>query len=123
VRIASIAALLLVASCSSVLDPGPNSPTGTYTLIRLDGASLPAPIASGVTARGTIELRTNAHYALTQTDSAAGAATTTSVSGTWSITDNALQLVPDGGGLLLGVVFRDSIVMEYRGHQNVYARH
>lgn len=122
-RIARIAALLLVASCSNVLDPGPNSPTGTYTLVRLDGASLPAPITSGVIVRGSIELKSSSHYTVIQTDSAAGTANNTSTTGTWSVTDNALQLVPDGGGLLLGVVFRDSILMEYRGHQNVYARH
>jgi hypothetical protein len=123
VRIARSALLVLVASCSNVLDPGPLSPVGVYTLVRLDGGALPAPIGTGLTVRGAVELKTNSHYWLTQTDSAAGVPTDVSLSGSWNITDNALQLVADGGGLLLGlIVSRDTIRMDYRGHQNVYVR-
>jgi hypothetical protein len=124
VRIRALAALVVVASCSSVLDAGGINPTGTYTLFRLDGGSLPAAIATGFTSRGAIELKSNDHrYTLTQTDSVAGTPTGTSISGTWTITENALQLIPDGGGLLLGVVMVDTIRMDYRGHSNTYVRH
>jgi hypothetical protein len=125
VRIAPLAALILVAaSCSSAFDSGPISATGTYTLVRLDGAPLPAAIATGFTVRGSIELKSNTHYTLSQTDSVAAApSTNTSVTGAWSISENALQLVPDGGGLLLGIFVPDTIRMDYRGHQNVYVRH
>ena len=103
-----------------MLDPGPNSPTGTYTLVRLDGASLPAPIASGVTA-AVDRAEKHSHYTLTQTDSAAGAATTSAI-GTWSVTDNALQLVPTAA-VCSSASCSGQHFMEYRGHQNVYARH
>jgi hypothetical protein len=122
VRIARLAALIVVASCRNVLDANPLSPTGTYTLVRLDGGSLPAAVATGLTVRGAMVLQSNSKYTLTQSDSAAGSATNTSVTGTWVVTDNALQLLSDSNALLLGVVYGDSVKMDYRGHQNLYVR-
>lgn len=121
-RIRALAAFVVAASCSGVLDAGGINPTGTYTLTRLDGGFLPAAIATGFTARGAVELKSNNRYTLTQTDSVAGTPTSTAFSGTWTITDNALQLIPDGGGLVLGVVTLDTLRMDYRGHSNIYVR-
>jgi hypothetical protein len=106
-----------------VLDAGGINPSGTYTLMQLDGRLLPAAIATGFTARGAVELKGNNHFTVTQTDSVGGTPTSTSVSGSWTINDNAVQLIPDGGGLLLGVVAFDTLRMDYRGHTNTYVRH
>jgi hypothetical protein len=122
-RFAVLAALIAVISCTSALESGPNSLAGTYVLVRVDDRALPAPIATGFTVRGTLELKGEARYTLSQSDSTSGGGvSTTSVSGRWTVENNALQMVQDGNILQLGIFILDTVRTDYRSHENVYVR-
>ena len=120
---AVVAVLLLVAACRSTVDNAFGSATGNYSLISVDGSPVPFRTGTTITVRGTVGLNGNGKYTLTQADSStSGSVTNTSLSGTWSLTDNALALVPSVGSLELGIVTIDTIRLNRANHQNVYVR-
>jgi hypothetical protein len=124
-RPAFLSALFFVAgasACSFTSDATVTGIPGTYKLATVDGASLPFDLGSTRTVRGQIDLRTDGHYTLSQTDSGAAGATNYASSGTWSVTDNAITFHDDAASLLLGIVLRDSVRVDFHLHNNLYAR-
>jgi hypothetical protein len=123
-RIAVAAFLAAVTSCVGALDVSPTGIGGNYVLISVDAASLPFHTATGLTLRGAIDLKSDGHYALTQTDSATtGSVTAFSATGHWNLQDNALTLIDDVGGVLqLAVVAADSVKLDINAHHNIYLR-
>ena len=101
-------------------------PTGTYTLILVDGAALPFRGATSTTVRGQLVLGTQAKYTLTQTDSihVGGALTQFQSDGSWSLNENALVLHQNGGTpIYLGVVApADSVRVILNAHTNTYLK-
>ena len=99
-------------------------PTGSYTLITVDGAPLPVRGATATTVRGSLVLASRSSYTLTQTDSAhtGGARTEFRSEGTWSLTDNALVL-HEGGNVYLGIVAgSDTVRVNLNTRINTYIR-
>lgn len=121
-----IALLVCVAAaaCIGSTITGPTTLVGNYVLISVDAASLPFHTATGLTLRGAINLKSDGHYALTQTDSATtGGVTAFSATGQWSVQDNAMTLIKDDGGvLLLGIFAADSVKLDLNAHHNIYVR-
>jgi hypothetical protein len=123
-RLAVFTALVGVAACRSSVDTAFGSATGNYTLVRVDGTPVPFKNGTTVTVRGTIGLNGNGNFTLTQADSStSGSVINTSLSGTWSLTDNALALIPSVGSLELGIVSLDTIRLGHASHDNIYVRH
>ena len=123
-RIGFIALLVALGACKSSVEGAIGSPAGNYTLIGVDGASLPFKSGTTITVRGTIGLKGGGDYTLTQADSStSGSVTNTSLSGTWSMNDNAIVLVPKIGSLELGISTIDTLRITRGGHQNLYVRH
>jgi len=120
-----VVAVLLVSawSCRSAVENAPGSVIGSYTLVTVDAAPLPFHGTAAFTVRGTVNLRNDGRYTLTQADSAAaGTVSNISAAGHWSLQENALALIDDTGPLQLAVVLIDTLRMSYRGHENVYVR-
>ena len=86
---------------------------------------MPARGATLITVRGSLELRSDGHYTLLQTDSAiAGAALTQfNTSGTWVLSDNAVVLT-GGSELFLGIALGslDSVRLDFHTHSNMYVK-
>ena len=111
-----------LASCTGATDSATGL-AGTYTLSTVDGAPLPFISASGIIVRGSVGLQSNGRYTLSQTDSAVtGALSVFSSAGTWNVSENALVLHIDGGGVQLGLAYFDSLSVELRDHRNIYRR-
>lgn len=122
-RIALLASLLSVGACRNTVDSAFGSATGNYSLVGVDGSPVPFQSGTTITVRGSISLKGGGDFTLTQADSSSsGGVTNSSLSGTWSLTDNALALVPSVGALELGIYTIDTIRLNRPGHQNVYAR-
>jgi hypothetical protein len=115
------AALVLSASCHFTSDAALTGITGSYTLVRVDGSPLPFALASGFTVRGTLNMTNDAKFTLTQTDSAAGGLTNFSLSGQWTVTENAIQFI-SSAPLQLGIASIDSVRTTYRSHENLYVK-
>ena len=100
------------------------SVVGTYALATVDAAPLPFRAGTTSIVRGSLSLKNGGQYSLSQTDSASsGGLTVYSSSGNWSVHENAVTFVESNSGLLqLGLAYVDSVVMERRGHRNVYRR-
>jgi hypothetical protein len=123
-RIAVLVSLVAVAACRSTVDNAIGSATGNYSLVGVDGSGLPFRSGTTITVRGTIGLKGNGDYTLTQADSSTGGGVTnTSLNGTWSMTDNAIALIPSVGSLELGIATIDTIRLTRGSHQNLYVRH
>jgi hypothetical protein len=115
--------LVAALGCQSSIDDAFGSPVGNYSLISVDGSPVPFKSGTNVTVRGTVNLKSGGDYTLTQADSStSGTVTNTSVSGKWSLTDNALSLLPGNGTIDLGIVTIDTIRLGHASHQNVYVR-
>jgi len=125
-RLAGIAlatAIVLASACGSdSLNPIQG---GLFALTSVDGALLPVRGATLITVRGSLELRSDGHYTLLQTDSAiAGAALTQfNTSGTWVLSDNAVVLT-GGSELFLGIALGslDSVRLDFHTHSNMYVK-
>jgi hypothetical protein len=123
-RIAAGVLLLSVVACQSAVEGALGSPVGNYSLTAVDGSALPFKSGTTITVRGTIDLKSSGDYTLTQADSATtGSVANTSLSGTWSMNENALVLVPSGASLELGIATIDTLKITRGGHQNLYVRH
>ena len=123
-RICCVALALSLGACRSSVEGAIGSPAGNYTLTAVDGASLPFKSGTTIIVRGTIGLKGGGDYTLTQADSStSGTVTNTSLSGTWSMNDNAIVLVPKGGSLELGISTIDTLRITRGSHQNLYVRH
>jgi len=123
-RIAAAVLLLSVAACESTVEGALGSPVGTYSLTAVDGSALPFNTGTTIIVRGTIVLKGGGDYTLTQADSStAGNVANTSLSGTWSLNENALALVPSGGSLELGIASIDTLKITRGSHLNLYIRH
>jgi len=123
-RIAAAVLLLSVAACESTVEGALGSPVGTYSLTAVDGSALPFKTGTTIIVRGTIVLKGGGDYTLTQADSStAGNVANTSLSGTWSLNENALALVPSGGSLELGIASIDTLKITRGSHLNLYIRH
>ena len=123
-RFCVTALVLALAACKSSVEGAIGSPVGNYALVAVDGSSLPFRTGTTITVRGTIGLKGGGDYTLTQADSStAGVVTNTSLSGTWSMNDNAIVLVPGAGSLELGIATIDTLRITRGGHQNLYVRH
>jgi len=123
-RLGFTALLLALGACKNSVESAIGSPAGNYTLIAVDGASLPFKSGTTITVRGTIGLKGGGDYTLTQADSStSGTVTNTALSGTWSMNDNAIVLVPKVGSLELGISTIDTLRITRTGHQNLYVRH
>jgi hypothetical protein len=123
-RILFLVVLVAVAACRSTVDNAFGSSTGNYSLVAVDGSPLPITSGTTITVRGSVNLKGNGDFTLTQADSSkTGSVTNTSVSGTWGLTDNALALIPSIGPLELGIVTIDTIRLTHASHQNLYVRH
>jgi len=120
-----VAALLLaLGACKSTVEGALGSPVGNYSLTTVDGSALPFMNGTTFIVRGTIVLKGGGDYTLTQADSStAGSVANTSQSGTWSLNENALALLPSGGSLELGIASIDTLKITRGGHQNLYIRH
>ena len=123
-RIGVAALLFSLGACRSSVEGAIGSPAGNYTLIGVDGSSLPFKSGTTMIVRGTIGLKGGGSYTLTQADSStSGSVTNTSLSGTWSMNDNAIVLVPSGAPLELGISTIDTLRITRNSHQNLYVRH
>jgi len=123
-RIGFAALVLCLGACHNSVENAIGSPVGNYTLIAVDGSSLPFKTGTTITVRGAIGLKGGGDYTLTQADSStSGAVANTSLSGTWSMNDNAIVLVPSGGSLELGISTIDTLRITRSSHQNLYVRH
>ena len=123
-RIGFTALLLALGACESSVEGAIGSPAGNYTLIAVDASPLPFNAGTAIIVRGTIGLKGGGDYTLTQADSStSGTVTNTSLSGTWSMNDNAIVLVPKGGSLELGISTIDTLRITRGSHQNLYVRH
>src|ERR1043166_5435805 len=115
---AGLVVALLVA-CNSGTDASNLGLTGTFKLVAVDGSPLPFKSGGTMTVRGTLSIQNNGRYALSQTDSTAGAAaSTTNSQGIWVITDLALTLHPDPGGVILGIWIPTDSVRLTGPHEN-----
>lgn len=119
-----VVALAASASCSFTSDTSVTGLPGTYKLVQVDASPLPFALGSSFTVRGQLEMTSNAHYTLTQTDSAASGLSNFSSTGQWTVTDNAIHFISnESGPLQLGVVLGvDSVRTTYRSHENLYVR-
>ena len=123
-RIGFTALLLSLGACKSTVEGALGSPAGNYSLIAVDGSNLPFRSGTTITVRGTIGLKGGGDYTLTQADSStSGTVTNTSLSGSWSMNDNAIVLIPSGGAHELGISTIDTLRITRGGHQNLYVRH
>ena len=96
---------------------------GRYTLVLVDGQSLPFRAGTAFIVRGEVNVKSGGRYTSTQVDStSAGALSTVTANGQWSLQENAIALIDDAGPLQLGVISSDSLRMTYLGHENVYLR-
>jgi hypothetical protein len=122
-RIAAVVVLVALAACQNSVENAFGSAIGNYSLISVDGSPVPFKNGTTITVRGTIGLKGNGDYTLTQADSStSGGVTNTSLSGTWSLTDNALALIPSVGSLELGLATIDTIRLNHASHANLYVR-
>jgi len=123
-RIVFVAVAFSLGACKSSVEGAIGSPVGNYTLIAVDGSSLPFKSGTTITVRGTIGLKGGGDYNLTQADSSTGGTVAnTSLSGTWSMNDNAIVLVLSGGSLELGISTIDTLRIIRGSRQNLYVRH
>jgi hypothetical protein len=122
-RVAVLVSLIALVACRSTVDNAFGSATGTYSLVSVDGAPLPFTNGATITVRGTIGLKGNGDYTFTQADSSpSGSVANVSLTGTWSMTDNAIALIPTVGPLELGISTIDTIRLNHGSHQNLYIR-
>jgi len=123
-RIGLAALVLGLGACHNSVESAIGSPVGNYTLTAVDGSSLPFKTGTTITVRGAIGLKGGGAYTLTQADSStSGTVNNTSLSGTWSMNDNAIVLVPNAGSLELGISTIDTLRIVRGSHQNLYVRH
>ena len=122
-RLGLLAAGITICACGGAESTALGTFTGRYTLVMVDGQGLPFRAATAFTVRGDVNIKNGGRYTLTQVDStAAGAVSTISANGQWSLQENAIALIEDAGGLQLGVISSDSLRMTYRSHENLYVR-
>lgn len=122
-KIVVLVLLVAITACRSSVESAYGSAIGNYSLITVDGSPVPFRSGTSVTVRGTVNLKNSGDYTLTQADSSTGGSVTnTSSSGKWSLTDNALALLPGDGSIELGIVSIDTIRLSHASRQNVYVR-
>jgi hypothetical protein len=122
-RLGLLVAGITLCACGGADSTALGTFTGRYTLVLVDGQVLPFHGALAFTVRGDVNIKSGGRYTSTQVDStAAGALTTITANGQWSLQENAIALIDDAGPLQLGVISSDTLRMTYRGHENVYVR-
>lgn len=121
----AIAAAAIAACSSGISEPGAGLPViGTYHLVAVNNVPLPSATDSGIFVRGSLTFDPNLHFSITETDSAAGATSTFTANGTWSMAGFSLTLRKPDASAFYGTATTmfDTIRIDLNGHSSRYAR-
>lgn len=123
--LAALAALVAVVACNaSVSNPAQGLKiVGSYKLVSVNGARLPALTDSGYSVvSGSLNLGSNTNYTLNETYSTAGSTSTFSLSGSWTVFASQLTLFGPGSSALFGTFSAqlDTLSVPINGHTSEY---
>ncbi len=120
------AALAGLAGCNAAIsNPARGVPVvGSYHLALVNGRPLPYDSGSTYTVRGTLNVKSDVTYSLSETDSSAAGLSTVTSNGRWSILAQQLTLIDNNSGVYTGTLSAqlDSISIGFNGHISMYAK-